>query len=259
MSIQHLPGHSGSSFNLVLIHGWGMHSGIWEPVLPLLKPHGDVWCVDLPGHGQSQDEPWPDTPQATLDRVSDIAAQVPDNSIWLGWSMGGLFALQAAVSGFCRGLILTACNPCFIQQPHWPEAMPDEVFRQFADDLADDYERTLRRFLALEVHGSEQAKAQLQTLQRIAFIHGAPAVSALHGGLDLLRQADFSRSLADLNLPVLIIGGRRDRLVPWSGLEQTAQRLPNARLQRIPGAGHAPFIGDPQAFAAAVLEFCDEL
>lgn len=264
MQIQHHPTTAKSpdtAINLVLLHGWAMHSGIWEPVLNQLRAHCHIWCVDLPGHGLANGLPreheWPaDNPLALSEK---IASQVPDNSIWLGWSMGGLFALQAACEKYCRALVLVASNPSFIQREHWPNAMPETVFQSFADDLEASFERALRRFLALEVHGSEQAKQQLQTLIAIAFAHGTPSLEALRGGLRLLQQADFSQQLAELELPTLIIGGRRDKLVPWAGLQQTAQTMPHATLQRIPGAGHAPFIGDPSMFSDTVVSFCNGL
>lgn len=260
MQIQHHPTTAETPDNvisLVLLHGWAMHSGIWAPVLDQLRTRCDIWCVDLPGHGLARSSTWP--VENTLDLAAKIHAEVPAGSIWLGWSMGGLFALQAALQKYCSALILVASNPSFIQREDWPNAMPNAVFQSFADDLETSFERALRRFLALEVHGSEQAKQQLQTLMSIAFAHGAPSLPALRGGLQLLQQADFTPQLATLTLPTLIIGGRRDKLVPWDGLQQTAQAIPCARLQRIPGAGHAPFIADPQMFADTVLSFCNEL
>ena len=65
------------------------------------------------------------------------------------------------------------------------------VFQSFADDLEAGFERALRRFLALEVHGSEQAKQQLQTLMAIAFTHGTPSPEVLRGGLQLLQTNRF--------------------------------------------------------------------
>ena len=44
---------SGSGPALILIHGWSLHGGIWEQLVPLLEPHFRVTCVDLPGHGRS--------------------------------------------------------------------------------------------------------------------------------------------------------------------------------------------------------------
>ncbi len=256
MHIQTYHSPAPDAEHLVLLHGWAMHSGIWGEVLARLQPFHHLWCVDLPGHGQARDIDWPGQP---LELASQLAGQVPDNSIWLGWSMGGLMALEAARKSLCKALILVASNPCFIHQTHWPYAMPGEVFQQFADDLTGNFERTLKRFLALEVHGCDDARRQLQQLHQTAFAHGAPALGALQGGLELLQQADFSPHLTALNLPALIVGGRRDRLIPWTALEQTENLMPNARLKRIPGAGHAPFIGDPEAFSNTVLEFCHEL
>ncbi len=256
MLIESFPSTNPQADNLVMLHGWAMHSGIWRSVIDQLQARHHLWCVDLPGHGLARQQPWPELP---LELIDQLHRQLPGNSIWMGWSLGGLFALQAARQKLCKGLILVASNPCFVQQPHWPHAMPASVFQQFADDLSAGFERALKRFLALEVHGSESAREQLQELQQIAFSRGIPALPALTGGLQLLQQADFSQVLPQLPMPALIIGGRRDRLVPWEGLQQTAERLPNATLKRIPGAGHAPFIGDPDTFSQSVVEFCDGL
>ena len=54
MVAMHVDSH-GSGAPLVLIHGWGMHGGIWDNVVPLLAQHFRVHCVDLPGHGYSKE------------------------------------------------------------------------------------------------------------------------------------------------------------------------------------------------------------
>ena len=52
MAAMHVESH-GSGAPLVLIHGWGMHGGVWDNVVPQLAQHFSVHCVDLPGHGYS--------------------------------------------------------------------------------------------------------------------------------------------------------------------------------------------------------------
>jgi len=77
----------GKGSDLVLLHGWGMNSAVWEPVIDELDQHFTVTCVDLPGHGFST---LSDTENTGLDDWADaIAAVVPVNAIWLGWSLGG--------------------------------------------------------------------------------------------------------------------------------------------------------------------------
>ncbi|MGB5339321.1 MAG: alpha/beta fold hydrolase, partial [Gammaproteobacteria bacterium] len=44
---------SGAGPDLLLVHGWGLHSGIWDGLAPLLEPHYRVTRMDLPGHGRS--------------------------------------------------------------------------------------------------------------------------------------------------------------------------------------------------------------
>jgi pimeloyl-[acyl-carrier protein] methyl ester esterase len=86
---------TGTGPELVLIHGWGLHGGIWEPLLPLLAPHFRVTVVDLPGHGNSE---WQDS--EGLPAFADaVLASVPQQAAWLGWSLGGLACQCAAAAG----------------------------------------------------------------------------------------------------------------------------------------------------------------
>ncbi len=95
---------------LVLIHGWAMHSGVFAPLVEQLRPHHTLYLVDLPGHGYNHTTP---TPLALPQVVHAIAAATPP-AVWLGWSLGGLFALHAAATlPQVRGLIMLAATPCF--------------------------------------------------------------------------------------------------------------------------------------------------
>src|SRR5438552_12437112 len=83
----------GSGPDLVLIHGWAMHAGIFAPLTKALATRFRVHRVDLPGHGYSRVD------AASLDPApcaAALAARVP-RALWVGWSLGGLIALQAAV------------------------------------------------------------------------------------------------------------------------------------------------------------------
>ena len=84
---------SGDGAPLVLIHGWAMHGGVFATLVERLRNRHTLYCVDLPGHGLSRDDATP----LAFDAVCDaIDAQVPV-APWLGWSLGGMFALHAAV------------------------------------------------------------------------------------------------------------------------------------------------------------------
>lgn len=248
----------GHGPDLVLIHGWAMHSGIWGRALDLLEAHFRLHLVDLPGHGRNRHQAWPHDWQGWND---ELGAALPEGAMWMGWSLGGLFVLDQALRfpQRLKGVVLVASNACFIQRPHWPHGMAEAVFDEFANALSRDYRSTLERFLALEVHGAEHAQRALRELRDCAFAHGSPSLDALEGGLEMLHNCDFSTQLTQLQPALLALGGRRDRLVPPGALSTTAERVRDGRAVIIPGAGHAPFIGHRDEFARQLVEFQQHL
>ena len=92
---------TGSGPDLVLVHGWGMHRGVWGRAARDLAMHHRLHLVDLPGHGTARGEVLDDDLSAL---ASGIMERVPEAS-WLGWSMGGLIALPALLdNGACRAI-----------------------------------------------------------------------------------------------------------------------------------------------------------
>jgi len=246
----------GNGPDLVLLHGWGLHGGLWGSVTERLAERHRLHCVDLPGHGRSA----PLAGDYTLAHVAQaVAAAVPAGADWLGWSLGGMVAQQAALAGAAIGrLLLVGSGPCFVRRDDWPDATPAALLEQFAEQLQVDYRATLGRFLALQSQGSEQGRLELRTLRSALFQHGEPDQGALAGGLTILQQTDLRPHIAEVSQPTLLIQGKRDTLFPLASAEATVALLPNGRLVPIAGAGHAPFISHPAEFLAAVEVFLNE-
>lgn len=235
---------------LVLLHGWAMHGGVFAPLLKALTGHCECWVVDLPGHGAS-----PERDGLALDDTAErLLARLPP-AHWLGWSLGGLVALRAALDApdRVRGLIAIAASPRFVVGPDWSFGVDHAVFESFASELRQDYARTIERFLALEVMGDPHAREEIRWLrQRLAERPpGDPAI--LRDGLTLLADTDLRAELPALACPSLWIAGRRDRLVPWRALAHAAQAS-GGQFLCLDKAGHAPFLSHPQAVAAAIVD-----
>ena len=243
---------TGSGPPLVLLHGWALHGGVFAPLVARLSDRYTLHLVDLPGHGHSRDASTPLTLDAT---AADILSRTPP-APWLAWSLGGLFALQAArMSPQVRGLVMVAATPRFVRADDWPHAVDPAVFLQFGDDLRDDYAGTLERFLALGTIGSEHARSELRTLKDTLYARGEPAPHALQDGLRLLEESDQRAALPSLSIPSLWLAGRRDRLVPAAAMREAASLAPEGRFIEIAGGGHAPFLGHADIVAAEVERF----
>ena len=249
---------TGDGPPLVLLHGWGMHGGVFAPLVAQLRSHFRLHVVDLPGHGYSSGS---DAPLRLDGCAYAIARVVPADGIWCGWSLGGLIALQAALTHPQRvgGLVLICASPRFARGDDWRYGMSPEILRDFADGLRTEHRATLNRFIALEAFGSADARADIRTLCARLFERGEPCAQALAAGLDVLERSDLRSDLPRLKVPSLWLAGRRDRLVDPRAMREAAALAPDAAFEVIGQAGHAPFLSDPQAVAASHVAFAHRL
>lgn len=249
----------GQGAPLLLIHGWGMHGGIWEHVATQLAQHFRVHTVDLPGHGHSKGQKKRNT--APLDSIVDeLSAQFTEPLAVCGWSLGGQIALRWAqlYPQQVNRLVLVASTPCFVQRPDWSCAMAAETLDEFSAALLQNHEATLRRFIALQLRGSERERELLADLRQRLFSRGEPDVAALQGGLEILRNTDLRAQLKQVTQATLVIAGEHDMLTPTAAQAYLAQTLPNARLLQIKGSAHAPFLSHPDIFVKHVTDFMHE-
>ena len=242
---------SGRGPCITLLHGWGMNSAIFNPLLKTLAQDFEVLCVDLPGHGRSG------LVELEFDQQVEMLAQVLPDSSLLGWSMGGLYAIALAhlyPERFSH-LALVACNPRFVQIEGWSCAVPQQVFDEFSASLSDDWRTTIKRFIGLQLHGTDQARQKIREVTTLLYAGGAPQPEALSRGLQLLLEYDARDQLQQLRQPVLMVLGRRDTLVPISLEQQIRQVNASIHVECFARSAHVPFVTHPQQFADLLREF----
>lgn len=244
----------GEGSEVVLVHGWGLHGGIWGDLPARLAERHRVSVVDLPGHGRSRGLPVAENLQHLAEAV---AQRLPAPATWVGWSLGGLVAMTVALQSPSQvaRLVLVGSTPRFVQAPDWPEAMYPEVLTQFAQELTQDYRATLQRFLSLQMGTDASGRALLKTLRSEMFRHGEPDAAALIGGLTILRDTDLRPQLPQIICPALIIHGGHDRLAPMPAAQYLQAHLRDAQRVCIDRAGHAPFLSHPDQFHTLLQDF----
>ncbi|BAZ92442.1 pimeloyl-[acyl-carrier protein] methyl ester esterase [Thiohalobacter thiocyanaticus] len=229
--------------DLVLLHGWGLRLEVWDGLVGSLRERFRVIRADLPGHGRSRDATQLDADAL----IPELEAVLEPPACWVGWSLGGLLALQLCAlrpAWFVR-LGLVGCNPCFVQRPDWPGMAP-EVFEAFVAGVRGDPGATWKRFLALVAQGDGQREV-LRSLRRTAG-EFPPATDALVQGLELLAHTDARPTTAGCCVPVHWLLGTADALVPAATADGLAGLTGAESVTRIEGAGHAPFLSHPKIF-----------
>lgn len=234
---------------LVLVHGWGCGAGAFDAVAEALAARRVLWRPDLPGYGRNR----PDAAGADLAAIAaDVLERVDGPAHWVGWSLGGLVALEVArrAPQRVRRVTLVAASPRMTAAPGWPGIDPGAL-EGFRRALAAAPARAHVRFLAFQLWGSERARTALRRL-RAAAADDPPEVTALSAGLELLARVDLRATAAALPCRVDALLGEQDPLVPAAVEPGLADHGIGVRV--IPGAGHAPFASHPDAFVEALLE-----
>jgi pimeloyl-[acyl-carrier protein] methyl ester esterase len=246
----------GRGPDLALLHGWGLHGGIWGPIRASLAERFALHIVDLPGHGFSRNV----RADSLVEMANSVGNLLPKGCHICGWSLGGQVAIQIAAldSAPARKLILAATTPCFIKRPDWDAGIAPEVLDDFAARLKIGYRKTLLNFLGLQVLNDAHAQSILHALRDQLFERGEPHPDVLSTGLAILRSSDLRAAIPPLRHAALVIHGERDTLTPPSAGRWLADHLPGARHIPFERCAHIPFLSHPQRFVQALCLFADE-
>jgi 2-succinyl-6-hydroxy-2,4-cyclohexadiene-1-carboxylate synthase len=244
---------SGVGPPLLALHGFTGSAQTWAPLAEALRGQRRVIAPDLLGHGRSAAprDPARYAPDAQADDLADLLASLEGiPAVVLGYSMGARLAILLALRHprVVRGLIL--------ESPSAGIADEDErVRRRRADEaLAVRLERDgLAAFV--EAWGSQPLFASQSALpgatrarlraQRLAHDPRGLAASLRGAGQGAMRP--LHDQLGTIRCPVLVIAGALDP-VGLARARSVADRLPDARLEVIGGAGHAVHLEQPHAF-----------
>ncbi|MBL8498260.1 pimeloyl-[acyl-carrier protein] methyl ester esterase [Nitrosomonas sp. JL21] len=243
----------GEGPDLVLLHGWAMHGGIWGSVRDRLSQQFRLHLVDLPGHGLSSAcEP------TTLSRLAEIITGIlPERCMVGGWSLGGQIAMELALreSERIEKLILISTTPCFAKRDDWESGMDPKLLQLFWENLKLNYATTINRFLTLQMSGDRDASKVLLQLRQHFFQRAEPEPAALEKSLQILQQSDLRDRIAAIRQPVLIMHGDNDVITHPDAADWMHRQLPHARFVRFAHCGHAPFLSYPDQFVTCLNEF----
>ncbi len=240
---------------LVLLHGWGLSSGVWAPLLAELGPTVNAIAVDLPGHGGAA--PAGDTLASWADA---LAPRLPDGAVLVGWSLGAQLALHLAVHAAAKidRLVLIGASPRFVQADDWPAALPTATLDEFRHHFDLDPAATQRRFVALQSLGDAARRDVSATLGAALTPADAAHHVALATGLRLLAENDLRTLASRVPQPVRLLHGSEDKLMPVAAAEWLADALPQGRLSVFRQTGHAPFVSRPADCATLIESFAQE-
>ncbi len=243
---------TGEGKDLVLLHGWGVNSVVWEPVVDHLSKHFRLHLIDLPGFGRSGS-----LTQYNLHTIVDAVMQVvPDSAVWCGWSLGGLIAAYAGYKypQKIEKLIQVSASPKFVSAENWP-GVESSVFNNFKSGVENNCDKTLARFIGLQAMGCVSARKDTVILKKLLASSEKAQLTALLSGLDLLSECDLRSEFGQIKIPCLSLFGQFDSLVPVQTSREMQRLLPESKQKTFENSSHAPFVSEPDEFCTVVINF----
>ncbi|MGB0938558.1 MAG: pimeloyl-ACP methyl ester esterase BioH [Colwellia sp.] len=264
-----------STINLVLLHGWGLNSGVWQPLIESLKAalalnttlSLKVITIDLPGFGLNANKSvTPYTLHTVANKVFDSVQKATNEpAIFMGWSLGGLVATEIAhqFPDKVSGLITVASTPYFVAEQEnennagWP-GIKKSVLKSFHNQLQNDIEKTIKGFLKIQAMGSPSLRQDIKHITKLIMAYDLPSKETLENSLDLLDTCDLRTVLSEINVPILQLYGQTDGLVPKQVIPLIKELNPSSEQVVFPKASHAPFISHLDDFTLVILNWLNK-
>jgi pimeloyl-ACP methyl ester carboxylesterase len=263
---------------IVLVHGLGGSHLNWDLLAPLLRPHARVLALDLVGFGRTEPGGRSASVQnnvRTLDRFLAEVAGTP--SILIGNSMGGMISLLEAGErpGAVSGLVLL--DPAIPGPRRSLDPLVALMFAVYSVPFLG--QRFLRRRRTkqsaltrvhemLELCGVDadalppevidRSVTLLEERQDVEGMDRAFLAAARSLVWILVDPRRYRQAMASISVPVLLVHGDRDRLVPVAAARDISRRHPTWRFLELAGVGHVPQLQVPERLADDVLRWLAE-
>ncbi len=236
----------GEGAPLLLIHGLGYARWGWEPVVEPLARSFDVILFDNRGIGESDAPPGPyTTAELAADALQVLDEAGVERAHVLGTSLGGMVAQELALAAPERvdRLVLVSTTPGGAES--FP--MPEQTVKLMTSGA------TLRQFVenALAPGADQELVERIlrhreRTAQPLAAWGAQAAAGAAFDALDRIEA---------IAAPTLVLHGTEDAVVDSRNTDLLAVRIPDVRVELIPGGGHIFFWEQPDGFVSVVTEF----
>ncbi|MER8208510.1 alpha/beta hydrolase [Acinetobacter baumannii] len=248
-------------------HGWPLSSDDWDTqLLFFLKEGFRVIAHDRRGHGRSS-QVWDGH---DMDHYADDVAEVVKhlnikNAIHIGHSTGGgevaHYIARHGQENVKKAILVSAVPPLMVKTENNPEGLPKEVFDDLQNQVLTNRAQFFRDLPSGPFYGFNRPDAKpSEGIIANWWRQGMTGSAKAHyDGIVAFSQTDFTEDLKKITIPVLVLHGDDDQIVPYktSGVK-SAELLQNSQLKIYPGFSHGMLTVNHEVINADLLAFIRE-
>ena len=249
---------------IVFHHGWPLSADDWDnQMLFFLNEGYRVIAHDRRGHGRSDQTDTGNEMDTYASDVSELVAGLDlRNAIHVGHSTGGgevvHYVARAEPGRVAKAVIIGAVPPVMVKKESNPGGTPIEVFDGFRTAVAANRAQTYRDFAAGPFYGYNRPGAQvsqgvIDNGVRQGMMGG---IKAHYDCIKAFSETDFTEDLKVIDVPVLVMHGDDDQVVPYeNSAPLSAKLLKNGTLKTYEGLPHGMATTHPDVINRDILAF----
>ena len=257
----------GKGQPVVFSHGWPLSADDWDAQMMFFVNRGyRVVAHDRRGHGRSsQVNDGHDMDHYADDLAAVVAHLDLNNAVHVGHSTGGgevvRYIARHGRGHVAKAAIIGAVPPLMVKTPANPGGLPKEVFDQFQAQVATNRSQFYRDvpagpFYGFNRPGAKVSEGVIQNWWRQGMMGSA---KAHYDGIVAFSQTDFTEDLKQITMPVLVMHGDDDQIVPYAdSAPLSAKLLKNSRLKTYKGFPHGMPTTQADTINADLLAFIRE-
>jgi non-heme chloroperoxidase len=261
----HVVAEAGAGRPVVLIHGWPLSGESWSAQVPALKDAGyKVVTYDRRGFGKSDPGDSYDY-DALSDDLANVLSDLDLTDVTLvGFSMGGgevaRYISRHGEDRLHSVVFAAAVPPALLQSDDNPDGpLTQEAADEMRSGLEDDRDAFFEDFTTTFFSAGDDLKvSEDQRKEAVALCQQSNEEAAL-GCMKAFSTTDFREDLKKIDVPVLVIHGDSDGIVPFEGSgKRTHESIDGAELVLIEDAPHGLNLSHDEEFNSALLEFLEK-
>jgi pimeloyl-ACP methyl ester carboxylesterase len=240
---------------IIFIHGFPLNKSMWYSQMEALKGNYRVIAYDIRGHGYSD----PGIGDFFIELfVNDLHRFMErlkiDRSILCGLSLGGYIALNAVLKypGRFDGLILNDTQ-CIADTPEVKEKRRNTIAHIKQIDIEQYADESIKNLFSPESNG-KNANAIARVKEMIINTPKQTLCNTLNA---LAERKETCSQLQEINIPVLIMVGKEDKITPVAVARQMREKIVDSKLKIIANAGHVSNMENPVAFNSQLVKFVE--
>ena len=251
---------------IVFHHGWPLSADDWDnQMLFFLQKGYRVIAHDRRGHGRSDQTDAGNDMDTYAADVAELARALDlKKAIHIGHSTGGgeviRYVARSEPGRVAKAVLLGAVPPIMLATERYPGGLPMSVFDGFREALAHNRAQFFLDvpsgpFYGFNREGAEVSEGLIRNWWRQGMMGGA---KAHYDCIEAFSETDFTDDLRAVTLPVLLMHGEDDQVVPIDASARKAiELLPNGTLKTYPGLSHGTFATHPDIINADLLAFME--